>query len=141
MFAATSVVPFVVIAGLFAVAVSFVTIPRLLRAVGASSVVADTPSPGTDIIKCGFNLVRPGRLTSSLGTCTVRVSDHELVVRTPVGDYVWTKNDARASPARVTEFALAFRVSDQTKEADVLVRDPVQITAALQRHGWATDPT
>ena len=139
MFAATSVLPFVAIAALFVVAVSFVTIPRLLRAVGASTIVADSPSPGTDIVKCGFNLIRPGRLTSSLGTCTVRVSDHELAVRTPVGDYAWTKDGARLSSVPPTAFARVFRVSDETKEADVLVRNSAQMAAALHRHGWVTD--
>ncbi len=77
----------VVIAALVVVAVSFVTIPRLLRAVGVSTIVSDTPGPGTEVVQCGFDLVKPGRLSATHGTCTLRVSDHELVVRTPVGDY------------------------------------------------------
>ena len=136
MFAAASVLPLVVIAALVVVAVSFVTIPRMLRAVGASTIVSDTPDPGTDVIKCGFNLVKPGRLTSSLGTCTLRVSDLELVVRTPVGGYRWEKSGASVSPVRSTALALAFRVSDETTEADVLVQDSTQMTDALDRHNW-----
>jgi hypothetical protein len=136
MFAAASVLPFVVVATLVVVAIGFVTIPRLLRAVGASTIVSDTPDPGSDVVKCGFSLLEPGRLTSSLGTCTLRVSDSELAVRTPLGDYRWEKGVAIVSPVRSTSLAFAVRFSDKNTVADVLVRDAAPLTAALRRHNW-----
>ena len=136
MLAAVSVLTVVVVAALVVAAIGFVTIPRLLRAVGASTIVPDTPEPGSDVVKCGFSLLEPGRLTSSLGTCTLRVSDSELVVRTPLGDYRWEKGIAIVAPVRSTSLAFAFRFSDENTVADVLVRDAAPVTVALQRHTW-----
>lgn len=136
MFAADSAVPFLVIAAVIVIAVSCITIPRLLRAAGASTIVSDSPDPGTDMVSCGFDLVKPGRLSSSQGTCTLRVADHELAVRTPVGDYRWDKGGTTLSSIRRKAFGFALRVSDEHAEADVLVRDADQLAAALQRHHW-----
>jgi hypothetical protein len=136
MLAGASVLPFAVVATLVVVAIGFVTIPRLLRAVGASTIISDTPEPGSDVVKCGFSLLEPGRLTSSLGTCTLRVSDSELAVRTPLGDYKWERGVATVSPVRTTSIAFALRLSDGNTVADVLVRDAAPVTAALRRHNW-----
>jgi len=136
--AATSALPVVAIAAVVVISASFITIPRLLRAVGAPTIVSDTPDPGTYVANCGFNLVKPGRLTSSLGTCTLRVSDDNLAVRTPLGDYRWNKASASLSPVRRRAFWFTFRVLDQHTEAEVFVRDGGLLSAALDRHDWET---
>ena len=140
MLTASSALPLVAIAAVVVIAVSSITIPRLLRAVGASTVVSDTEAPGTDVMTCGFNLVTPGRLTSSLGTCTLRVSDDELAVRTPLGDYRWSKASASLSAVRRRAFTFTVRVADQHNSADVVVRDGGLLADALDRHGWAPAP-
>ena len=137
MLTASSALPLVAIAAVVVIAVSSITIPR---AVSASTVVSDSEAPDTNAMKCEFNLVTPGRLTSSLGTCTLRVSDDELAVRTPLGDYRWSKASASLSAVRRRAFTFTVRVADQHNSADVVVRDGGLLADALDRHGWAPAP-
>ncbi len=138
MLAVPSVLPLVAIAAVVVIAVSFITIPR--PSAGGWRLhhrfLYSGPRDGRG--KCGFNLGKPGRLTSSLGTHTLRISDDDLAVRTPLGDYQWSKAGASLSPVRRRAFAVTFRVADQDTEADVLVRDGDLLAAALHRHDWAT---
>jgi hypothetical protein len=136
VFADASALPVLGVVAIFVVIASFFSIRRLTRAVGASVVVTDTPPPGADVLKCGFDLRRPDRLSASLGLCTVRVSDEHLDVRTPVGDYCWLKGEATVSPLRRRIVGSSVRVEAQHATADVIVRDASALAAALARHGW-----
>ena len=136
MFAETSALPILGVVAIFVAIASFFSIRRLIRAVGVSSIVPDTPPPGTEVLKCGFTMVRPGKLSASLGLCTVRISDEHLGLRTPMGDYCWVKGQASVSPMRRRIISSSVRVEGPDATADVVVRGGAPLSAALMRHGW-----
>ena len=137
MIAATSAIPFLLIAAVLVAVVAGFQVRSYLRSVRRASAVPMESLGERREVTCGYRVRTPSILAVSFPLAKLVVAKDELVLRGPVGDYEFLRSrGAAVKPMRRTAIFHRLRIEADDLSAVVFVRDLTAVTAALEAARW-----
>jgi hypothetical protein len=138
MAATTSAVPFLLIAAVAVLGITMFALRGLFRALQASEAVAVSGS-ADDVseLRCGFRLRSPGLLRVSYPMGRLLVSEDRIVVRGPMGDYSFGRDDSTMAVMSRRVLFHRVRLSRGDVVLTVFVRELRELNDALVDRGWS----
>lgn len=142
--AATSAVPYMVLAGSLLLILSLWQVRSLLRSIRRTDPKLSVPQIKYALIeRCGFRLRSPSVLAVSFPLATLAISSDLLVLTGPLGAYSFRREqEPLVTRGRPTTFARFARIQIATPDmrATVYLRQPEAVLEALESHTWIPTP-